>query len=176
MAKSRTRKPKNPQERNEDGLPLRKDGTIDQRYANVGVVDEYGEPVGRLRGKQIPPRIDYNVNEPGISPQLQAMRYVCQHLLVGPNEDSLMAAARKLRSSNPQKFIDDWERLENDWKREKGELNPHSVAPTPLEIDRNSQKCLDAIEAFFARLIEEAKQKAKEVRWAVRGAELGTQS
>lgn len=161
------RKPKKPQARDEQGRLLKADGTLDGRARNGS--EQPG--MGRPRGEQPPVRIDYNVDEPGCPPKLRAFRYVCQYRRENEdgNEDSLVAATRKFRIDNPERFVDEYERLENEWKAQKGEASQGKIGETPLEIDRNSQKCLDAIEEFLKRLRAEALEASQREREAIRG-------
>lgn len=162
------------QERDEENRPLKKDGTLDKRFNRNNAPGEDGR-IGRPRGEQPAVRIDYKVDEEGISPQLRAFRYVCQYRRENEDgaEDSLVAALRKVRIENPQKFVDDWERLENDWKRQKGEALALKATDTPLELDRASEKCLEAIDLFLKRCRAEAEEAGQKEREALRGLKNG---
>lgn len=123
-----------------------------------------GEPLKQTQ--KYAQTIDYFPEEEGIPAKLRCYRHVLQYRTLTPGEDGGIDLAREVRRDDPKGFMEDWERMEKEWAAKKGE----KVNETPLSIDPQTKKCLDAIEAFLTRHAEEAKipgnQRAAEGRAA----------
>lgn len=143
---------------------LTKSGKPDKRYSN-------GENLtARMRGKnwgnQVVPKIDYG-DETGVTPMLQAFRYVANHGTPAAGEDSVMRAARRMRKKAPMAFLEKLDQLEKDWQARRPTKPGTDI---PLEMDTKSEKCLEAIETYLKRLRSEALGDAEKEREALRGA------